>query len=40
MIVIADRVYKWFFEGDFSVKGETEEDIIEIDDIDLENIEE
>lgn len=28
--VIANRAYKWFFEGDFSVNGE-EEDLIDID---------
>lgn len=33
--VIADRAYKWFFEGDFSVKDEKEDDIIEIDDTDF-----
>lgn len=32
--VIANRAYKWFFEGDFSVNGE-EEDLI---DIDFENV--
>lgn len=37
--IIADRAYKWFFKGDFSVKGETEEDVIEIDEMDFENIE-
>lgn len=37
--IIADRAYKWFFKGDFSVKGETEEDVIEIDEIDFDNIE-
>lgn len=33
--IIADRAYKWFFEGDFSVKDEKEDDIIEIDDADF-----
>lgn len=37
--IIADRAYKWFFKGDFSVKGETAEDIIEIDEKDFDNIE-
>ncbi len=37
--IIADRAYKWFFKGDFSVKGETEEDVIEIDEMDSDNIE-
>lgn len=36
--IIADRAYKWFFKGDFSVKGETEEDVIEIDEMDIDNI--
>ena len=31
--IIAERAYKWFFEGDFSVKDQNEEDMIEIDDI-------
>lgn len=35
--IIADRAYKWFFKGDFSVKGETEED--EIDKADIDNTE-
>lgn len=34
--LIADRAYKWFLKGDFSVKNDKEEDIIEIDDIDFE----
>lgn len=37
--IIADRAYKWFFKGDFSVKGDTEEDVIEIDEMDIDNIE-
>lgn len=37
--IIADRAYKWFFKGDFSVKDETEEDVIEIDEMDIDNIE-
>lgn len=37
--IIADRAYKWFFKGVFSVKGETAEDIIEIDEKDFDNIE-
>lgn len=37
--IIADRAYKWFFKGDFSVKGKAEEDVIEIDEIDFDNIE-
>lgn len=36
--IIADRAYKWFFKGDFSVKGETEEDVIEIGEMDIDNI--
>ena len=36
--VIADRAYKWFFKGDFSVKGETEQDPIDIDDIDFQDV--
>ena len=35
--IIADRAYKWFMTGDFSVKNETEEDIIDIDNINFEN---
>ena len=31
--IIAERAYKWFFEGDFSVKDDSEEDVIEMDDI-------
>ena len=31
--IIAERAYKWFFEGDFSVKDGNEEDVIEMDDI-------
>lgn len=37
--IIADRAYKWFFKGYFSVKGDTEEDVIEIDEMDIDNIE-
>lgn len=37
--IIADRAYKWFFKGDFSIKGETEEDVIEIDEADIDNTE-
>lgn len=29
--VIADRAYKWFMKGDFSVTGDNDEDIIGID---------
>lgn len=36
--VIADRAYKWFLKGDFSVKGEKEDEIIEIDETDFENV--
>jgi len=36
--IIADRAYKWFFEGDFSVKSEAEDDAIEIDDVDFEDV--
>lgn len=35
--VIADRAYKWFLEGDFSVKDKEEDEIIELDDINFEN---
>ena len=38
--IIADRAYKWFLEGDFSVKGEEEDEAIEIDEADLENVSE
>ena len=31
--IIAERAYKWFFKGDFSVKDQSGEDMIEIDDI-------
>lgn len=34
--IIADRAYRWFFEGDFSVKGEKAEDIVDIDKADWE----
>lgn len=35
--IIADRAYKWFFEGNFSEKTDAaEEDIIELDDADFE----
>lgn len=37
--IIADRAYKWFFKGDFSVKGETEEDVLEINETDFDNTE-
>lgn len=33
--VIADRAYKWFFEGDFSTKNDEEDDVIEINDVDF-----
>lgn len=36
--VIADRAYKWFLKGDFSINEDTEQDPIEIDDIDFENV--
>ena len=29
--VIAARAYKWFMTGDFSVKGESNDDVIDID---------
>lgn len=32
--MIADRAYKWFFTGDFSVKGE-EDEVIDIEDADF-----
>lgn len=35
--VIANRAYKWFFEGDFSV-GDEKEEVIESDVIDLEDV--
>ena len=38
--IIADRAYKWFLKGDFSVKGEEEDEAIEIDEADLENVSE
>ena len=38
--VIADRTYKWFLKGDFSVKGEKEDEVIEIDEADFENVSE
>ena len=31
--IIAERAYKWFFKGDFRVKDQNGEDMIEIDDI-------
>lgn len=31
--IIANRAYRWFFEGDFSVEGKVEEDEIEMDDL-------
>lgn len=36
--IIADRTYKWFMEGDFSVKGEKDEVIIELDDVDVKEV--
>lgn len=36
--VIANRAYKWFLKGDFSMKSETEQDPIDIDDVDFENV--
>lgn len=33
--VIADRAYKWFFEGDFSTKNDEEDDVIKINDVDF-----
>ncbi|MDE6664334.1 MAG: EcsC family protein [Lachnospiraceae bacterium] len=36
--VIADRAYKWFLKGDFSIKGEPEQEPIDIDYIDFENV--
>ena len=40
--VIADRAYKWFFKGDFSIHNEEKEEVVEveIDDIDFEDMEE
>jgi hypothetical protein len=37
--VIADRAYKWFMTGDFSVKGESDDDVIDIDDNDYNTTE-
>lgn len=34
--IIANRAYKWFFKGDFSVKSDNEENVIEIDNSDYE----
>ena len=31
--IIVERAYKWSFKGDFSVKDQNGEDMIEIDDI-------
>ena len=36
--IIVDRAYKWFLKGDFSVKGEEEDEAIEIDEADFENV--
>lgn len=36
--IIANRAYKWFLKGDFSIKDEEEQDTIDIDDMDLENV--
>lgn len=37
--VIADRAYKWFFEGDFSKLGEQEEEfIVVVEDADFEDV--
>ena len=37
--VITDRAYKWFMTGDFSVKGESNDDVIDIDDNDYNTTE-
>ena len=37
--VIADRAYKWFMARDFSVKGESNDDVIDIDDNDYNTTE-
>ena len=37
--VIADRAYKWFMTGDFSIKGESNGDIIDIEDNDYDTME-
>lgn len=37
--VIADRAYKWFMTGDFSVQGESNDDVIDIDDNDYNTTE-
>lgn len=34
--IIADRAYKWFLKGDFSLDGEDPDCIVEIEDTDLE----
>lgn len=36
--VIADRAYSWFYKGDFSVKSEKEEYVVEVDNCDFENV--
>ena len=37
--VIANRTYKWFMTGDFSVKIESNDDVMDIDDKDYNTIE-
>ena len=37
--VIADRAYKWIRTGEFSVKGESNDDVIDIDDNDYNTAE-
>ena len=37
--VIANRAYKWFMTGDFSVKSESNDDVMDIDDKDYNTIE-
>lgn len=36
--IIANRAYKWFLKGDFSIKDEAEQDPIDIDDINFEDV--
>lgn len=36
--IIANRAYKWFLKGDFSIKDEAEQDPMDIDDIHFENV--
>ncbi len=38
--VIADRAYRWFLKGDFSVKDEKEDEVIQIEEADFQNVSE